>query len=77
MVDPGLAFGGIGKGIGSVYPTLLPDVLAETDMTPQIRVSRDIGKSGERVRVHQEADQYIEAIPGHSRCVRIVNSHSK
>lgn len=69
MVDPGLAFGGIGKRIGRVYPTLLPDVLPKTDMTPQIRVSRDIGKLGERERVHQDADQYIEAIPVRFSCV--------
>ena len=56
VVDPGLALGGKGKGIGIMHPALLPDVLSKADMPPQIRVCRDVGKLGEGERVHQEAD---------------------
>ena len=34
VVDPGMALCGKGKRIGVVHPTLLPDILSETDMAP-------------------------------------------
>lgn len=66
MVDPAVAVGGIGKRIGVVNPTLLPDVLPKAEMAPQIRVCGEIGKLKEGEGVHQDADHYIEAILRHA-----------
>ena len=57
MVDPGLALGSKGKGIGIMHPAVFPDVLSKADVSPQIRVCGDVGKLSEGERVHQEADR--------------------
>ena len=64
VIDPAVAVGGIGERIGVVNPALLPDVLAEPEVTPQIRVCGEIGKLEKGEGVHQDADHCIEAIPG-------------